>query len=59
MSTRYYNETSKTVKQCHEHGADHRVYKWSRQIDPRWTTEQVEAYMRGYEGRPLEVKDAS
>lgn len=50
---RYYNEPpqNKTVAQCKSHGDDHRAYGWTKQIDPRWSAEQIAAYNKGYEGR--------
>lgn len=38
----------KLVSQCWSHGANHREFGWSRQLDPEWSEEQVEAYMKGY-----------
>lgn len=49
--TRFYAETNKTIAQCASHGADHRAYQWSPQIDPRWTAEQKAAYITAYEGK--------
>ena len=50
--TRYYQETpeTKSIEQCRSHGADHKAYGWNPQIDPRWSDEQKNAYVQGYEG---------
>ncbi len=52
LNTRYYEvpPDQKTAPECESHGADHAAYKWIRQVDPRWSQEQVDAYLRGYEG---------
>lgn len=49
--TRYYNEKpeNKPVSHCRQHGLEHGVYRWSKQIDPRWSDEQIAAYREGYE----------
>lgn len=49
---RYYNTLPEdmTLDQCRNHGADHKAYKWSPKIDPRWSNEQKAAYVAGYEG---------
>lgn len=48
---RYYRvpPEEKTVQQCRSHGCDHKAYGWSIQIDPRWSEEQQQAYMEGYQ----------
>ena len=46
---RHYEEPVKTLEQCESHGRDHAAYKWSRQIDSRWTDEQKLRYIKGYE----------
>lgn len=48
--TRFYQEPpkEKTVEQVRSHGADHRGYKFGRQLDPRWSQEQVDAYLEGF-----------
>ena len=47
---RYYfiHPEKKTLKMCENHGKDHKASGWSKQIDPRWNGEQVEAYLKGY-----------
>jgi hypothetical protein len=50
--TRYYQESTKTVEQCAQHGAHHRAYGWSKQLDPRWNESQIVAYLAAYEGKP-------
>ena len=49
---RYYNTppNQKTPEQCRSHGADHKAYQWSPQIDPRWSEDQKMAYAGGYNG---------
>jgi len=49
--TRYYHvpPEDKTVEDCGTHGADHVAYRWSPQIDPRWSAEQKAAYIQAYE----------
>jgi hypothetical protein len=46
---RYYDEFPKTTEQCVSHALDHAAVGWSRQIDPRWTEEQQQAYVEAYE----------
>jgi hypothetical protein len=47
---RYYTVPphKKSLEQCESHGSDHAAYRWSMQIDPGWSEEQREAYLRGY-----------
>ncbi len=47
---RYYHVSpmDKTLKDCRNHGADHKAYKHTPQIDPRWSEKQIEAYWEGY-----------
>ena len=47
---RYYQigPERKTVEECASHGADHKAYGWLRQLDPRWSKEQREAYDVAY-----------
>lgn len=49
---RFYVEPpeKKTVDQCESHGRDHAAYRWTPQVDPRWSDEQKTAYSRGYPG---------
>jgi hypothetical protein len=49
---RYYRvpPEDKSVEQCRDHGIDHQAYGWNPQYDPRWTDEQIEAYLKGYYG---------
>lgn len=49
--TCYYNvhPRDKTLEQCRSHGSDHRAYQWTKKIDPRWSEEQKQAYLDGYE----------
>ena len=50
MNVRYYRvlPEEKSLKQCAAHGVAHCVYGWVRQVDPRWTEEQVTAYTDAY-----------
>jgi hypothetical protein len=50
QEVRYYHTPPewKTLEDVASHGADHAAYKWTPQIDPRWSAEQVEAYRRAY-----------
>jgi hypothetical protein len=41
----------KTLKMCFNHGVDHASYRWSKQIDPRWSFAQIRAYLKGYKGK--------
>ena len=52
---RYYQvpPDKKTIEDCRSHGNDHAAYKWSPQIDPRWSDEQKAAYIEGYEKEEL------
>ena len=47
ITTSHYCEDpeTKTLDQCESHGRDHRAYKWTKKIDPRWSEEQVAASM--------------
>jgi hypothetical protein len=49
---RYYMvpPEDKSVEQCRDHGIAHLEYGWHPQYDPRWTEEQIEAYLKGYYG---------
>jgi hypothetical protein len=61
--TRYYQTPpeEKTVQQCASHGDDHAAYGWSKQLDPRWSEEQVaayrEAYAKGIEAKKSRILD--
>ena len=48
---RYYNggPDTKSLDDCRRHGRDHKAYRWTAQIDPRWSDEQKIAYIDGYE----------
>ena len=47
---RFYSDPPerKTLEDCAGHGYDHKGYGWSKQIDPRWSKEQTEAYLNAY-----------
>jgi len=49
-NVRYYSvpPTAKSIEQCRSHGRDHAAYRWIKKIDPRWSEEQVSAYLDGY-----------
>jgi hypothetical protein len=51
---RYYQvpPDQKSVMQCESHGSDHKSYGWCPKIDPRWSDEQAEAYLFGYNTTP-------
>ena len=53
MWAKYYSQppAEKTIEDCRSHGEDHRAYRWSPKIDPRWSDEQKQAYIEGYENR--------
>jgi hypothetical protein len=59
--TCYYQEPpeSKSIEACESHGRDHAAYGWMRQIDPRWSEEQRQAYVRGYEDQIRIERDRS
>lgn len=44
----------KTIDRCRSHGADHMAYGWCSQPDPRWSDEQMQAYINGYYGEESE-----
>ena len=50
FSHRYYNDPpeSKSLEDCANHGYAHKGYNWDAQIDPRWTDEQKDAYIKAY-----------
>jgi hypothetical protein len=39
---------TKTLRDCAEHGATHCAYGWPKFPDPRWNSEQIEAYLAAY-----------
>ena len=47
---RFYNgDPSITpIETCRYFGETHASYGWNRQLDPRWTDQQKEAYHEGY-----------
>ena len=51
FQTRYYNDPpeTKSLELCALHGSNHKEYGWTIQIDPRWSDEQVQAYLNAYE----------
>lgn len=52
VKVRYYavRPANKSLELCRMHGADHAAYHWSMQVDPRWSKEQMTAYLCGYHG---------
>ena len=48
---KYYqvDPEQKPLTVCYQHGLEHKVYGWSPKIDPRWSDEQKQAYIDGYE----------
>jgi hypothetical protein len=47
---RFYNvpPEGKSLEACAEHACQHAAYGWGRQIDPRWSDEQKQAYIDAY-----------
>ncbi len=43
-----------SLRNCWTFGASHMAYEWSPQLDPRWSPEQVAAYVDGCCGVPLD-----
>jgi hypothetical protein len=50
---RFYNAPpeKKSLDCCAEHGYQHKAYGWSKQIDPRWSDEQKQAYLNAYNSK--------
>lgn len=50
INQRFYqtDPQDKTLEQVASHGDDHKAYGWGRQLDNRWTQDQVDAYLAGY-----------
>ena len=50
FETRYYNQDPETMtlEQCQEYGRNHACFGWGKQFDPRWSTEQCQAYLDAY-----------
>jgi len=42
------NNSDTPIEACRYFGETHASYGWNRQLDPRWTDQQKEAYHEGY-----------
>lgn len=50
VNPRFYHAKPEDVslESCMSHGQNHRGYGWMVQMDPRWSREQMTAYLQGY-----------
>ena len=48
FTERFYYSSDTPIEACRYFGETHASYGWNRQLDPRWTDQQKEAYHEGY-----------